>query len=89
MAQRHATPNAQPRVGVNQLGVAGAAGEGWGDVDTNLEDQLYIHPTNAPGTPLIGFQLNRCGNCQVWVHSISDALLVKNKTMIHLWNLHV
>lgn len=45
----------------------------------NLEDRFLLHPSNVPGVSLIGIQLTRCDNYQLWVCSISDALSMKNK----------
>lgn len=46
----------------------------------NYEDRLYLLLVDASGSTIISFLLLGSKNYQLWIHGISDALLVKNKT---------
>lgn len=49
-------------------------------VDVSNRDRLYeLHPSDTPGTSLIGFQLSGCENYHIWSKAMIDSLLVKNK----------
>lgn len=48
-------------------------------VTVEIDDCLYLHPSDTTGASLISFQLLGAENYQIWSCAINEALLVKNK----------
>lgn len=48
-------------------------------VDITMDDELYIHPSDTLGSPLISFYLLGTENYALWSRAVRSALVMKNK----------